>query len=101
MELIRAYSQQQLKTLGFDSKGYILNKASGMFTGRLDMKMWGKKSNLISFYTLSEGRKILWNAWHNKDYCGVDKLPLGGNVELVFTRTSRGNAALSEVRTVG
>ncbi len=99
MEEFKAYSPHQLRATGFNTKDYAPNQKTGLFTGRLEMKVWGRNANLISFYTLSDGRKISCNTWQNKEYLGIDQLPFGTEVTLKFIRNSKGHITLAEVCT--
>ena len=83
--------------LEIERESYEFCKKAGVFTATLDYKVWGKKCNLISFYTFDTGEKILCNTWWDKKYLQADKIKIGSRVELTFKMNGKENAYLVKV----
>ena len=96
----RAYTMSEFLKIKGNTDHYNFNDREGVFTAVLDYKVWGKKRNLLSFYTLDDGRKILCNTWSNEDYLKVDEIPMGTKVRLTFKASGKGKIRLIEVCTV-
>ena len=93
----RALSQAQFKSSGFETHEYVPITDEGVFIGKLDLKVWGNQSNLISFITLYDGRKIRCNTYPSNNYLGIDKISVESILELHFAKTSRGNLGLTRI----
>ena len=92
MEEKRALSQRQFAQSDFDSRLYSLIETEGMFTGTLDFKRWGKKKNLLNYFTLTDGRKILASTFALQDYLGLADIRLGTVVKLTFIAARKSGA---------
>ena len=84
MEEKRALSQRQFSQSDFDIRPYSFIETEGTFTGTLDFKRWGKKKNLLSYFTLTDGRKIFASTFALSDYLGLADIKLGTTVRLSF-----------------
>ena len=89
MEEKRALSNHQFAASGFDIKPYSFITTEGIFIGTLDFKRWGKKKNLLSYFTLADGRKIFASTFSLQDYLGLADIRLGTNVKLTFIAAKR------------
>lgn len=81
-----------------DTSMYNVQTQPGEFTGTLDVKKWGKKTNVICFFTLDSGEKIAANVWWRQNYLGLKEIPIGSRVTLSFEISKKGNAFLGHVR---
>ncbi|GEM_PF-159743 len=84
MEEKRALSNRQFAASGFDIKPYSFITTEGVYSGTLDFKRWGKKKNLLSYFTLTDGRKIFTSTFALQDYLGIADIRLGTSVKLTF-----------------
>ena len=84
MEEKRALSNRQFAASDFDIKPYSFITTEGVYTGTLDFKRWGKKKNLLSYFTLTDGRKIFASTFALSDYLGLADIKLGTTVRLSF-----------------
>ena len=102
MEEKRAFSQRQFAQSDFDIRPYSFFETEGTFTGTLDFKRWGKKKNLLSYFTLTDGRKIFASTFALSGYLGLADIRLGSTVRLTFTAAkSSGVIYLRKVETEG
>lgn len=52
---MRAYSSlSQLEEKGICVDEYLTNERDGVFKARLDCKRWGKKRNILAYFTFEE-----------------------------------------------
>ena len=84
MEEKRALSNRQFAASDFDIKPYSFITTEGVYTGTLDFKRWGKKKNLLSYFTLIDGRKIFASTFALQNYLGLADISLGSIVKLTF-----------------
>ena len=89
MEEKRALSNRQFAASDFDIKPYSFITTEGIFIGTLDFKRWGKKKNLLSYFTLADGRKIFASTFSLQDYLGLADIRLGTIVKLTFIAAKR------------
>ena len=80
----RALSNRQFAASDFDIKLYSFITTEGIFTGTLDFKRWDKKKNLLSYFTLTDGKKIFASTFALQDYLGLTDIRLGTSVKLTF-----------------
>lgn len=64
----RALSKDQLYEVDFPYREYTREIKSGIYTGTLDMKEWGKKACLHCYFTLGDGKKIALTVYHSNQY---------------------------------
>lgn len=83
-----------------DTSDYLFMTEEGEFEATVDLKRWGKNGELINFFTLSDGRKIVANTRWNNDYLGTAYIPDGTKVALTFKKTRKGFYALKFVKTI-
>lgn len=83
-----------------DASDYLFMTEEGEFEATVNLKRWGKNGELINFFTLSDGRKIVSNTWWNNDYLGTAYIPDGTKVALTFKKTRKGFYALKFVKTI-
>ena len=98
METKRAYSQMQFKQLELDTCEYKYNNDKGVFIATLDIKLWGKKKNLLAFFTFDNGQKVISSAPSFQDYYGIADIPIGAKLELTYTANKKGAVYLTAVR---
>lgn len=56
---MRAYSSlRQVKEKGIYVDEYLTNEREGVFKARLDCKRWGKKRNVLAYFTFEDGSKL-------------------------------------------
>ena len=101
MEDKRAYSIHQMINLGFDLSQYNFIRREGEFEGVLDMKNWGRlKGSLLGCFTLDNGKKIKAYGWKDKNYYGLDRIPIGSRVRLRFQKNSKNFFILTDVEKI-
>ena len=84
MEEKKALSKRQFAQSDFSIEQYGLMDEEGTFRATLEFKRWGKKLNLLSYFTLEDGRKIFASSWQRDGYLGLPDIRLGSSVELTF-----------------
>ena len=89
MEEKKALSKRQFAQSDFSIEQYGLMDEEGTFRATLEFKRWGKKLNLLSYFTLEDGRKIFASSWQRDGYLGLPDIRLGSNVELTFKRAKK------------
>lgn len=57
---------------------YSFCEQEGTFKATLIYKRWGKKSNVVAYFTFEDGRKIVTAAWRNLDYLKPQWVKAGG-----------------------
>lgn len=56
---MRAYSSlRQLEEKGICIDEYLTNERDGVFKACLDCKRWGKKRNILAYFTFEDGSKV-------------------------------------------
>ena len=50
----KVYSLNQIDEVGFDSLPYKIMEQEGEFKATLDFKRWGKKQNLVAYFSVEE-----------------------------------------------
>ena len=93
----RALSWQQFVESGFDGRDYKYADFEGDVTGVLDCKRWGSKKNLVGYFTLDNGQRIIAVAWAEKNYLGLADIPTKSRVRLTFRNSSTGKTYLKSV----
>ena len=90
---MRAYSSlRQMQDSGICVDDYKTNESDGVFTARLDYKRWGKKRNVIAYFTFEDGSKVMASAWQNTGYLGIPEM-----LTLTFERAKNGISYLRKV----
>ena len=75
---MRAYSSlRQLEEKGVCVDEYLTNEHEGVFKARLDCKRWGKKRNVLAYFTFEDGSKVMAAAWQNTGYLGIPEIEEG------------------------
>mgnify|MGYP005763302075 CR=1 FL=1 len=78
---MRAYSSlSQLEEKGICVDEYLTNERDGVFKARLDCKRWGKKRNILAYFTFEDGSKVMASAWQNTGYLGMQIASLNGHL---------------------
>ena len=98
---MRAYSFNQMYDLNICTDDYTTNEDEGVFIARLDFKFWGKKRNVLAFFTFENGSKIMASAWQNTDYLGIPEIEEGALLLLTFVKSKNGTAYLRKVERYG
>lgn len=81
--------------INFDD--YSFMDTEGTYLGILDFKLSGKKQNIIAYFTLENGKKIIAVAYKDNDYHGLNDVELDETVRLTFVKSQSGRIRLSEV----
>ena len=78
---MRAYSSlRQLKEKGICVDEYLTNERDGVFNAQLDCKRWGKKRNVLAYFTL-----------------GIPEIEEGAMLTLTFEKAKNGVSYLRKV----
>ena len=84
----RALSNDEFYSSGIDPYEYSFCKQEGVHIATLDAKRWGKKCNILGYFTTESGMKIITSAWNHGlspiPYLGMDRIPIGSKVKLTF-----------------
>lgn len=84
---------------GIEYDEYKNVEEEGEYRGRLVGKRWGKKRNLIAYFELNSGEKIVGYAWNDNEYLHLNEMKNGTAVRLRFvTSTKSGKTYLREVK---
>lgn len=95
---MRAYSSlRQLEEKGIYVDEYLTNEREGVFIARLDCKRWGKKQNVLAYFTFEDGSKIMAAAWQNTGYLSIPEIEEGAMLTLTFERAKNGISYLRKV----
>ena len=81
----------------FDSTGYRFPDTDGVFNGTLVCKRWGKSKNLLAYFELDNGDKIISAAWQNTKYMGLTDIPINAKVTVKFEKAENGKIYLRSV----
>lgn len=93
-------SKWQLEERGVYTDTYSASQTAGVVKARLDGKLWGKKRNILAYFTLEDGGKIMAAAWQNTDYLGIPDIEEGAVLQLTFERSKGGTSYLRKVERV-
>ena len=92
---MRAYSSlRQLEAKGICVDEYLTNERDGVFKARLDCKRWGKKRNILAYFTFEDGSKVMASAWQNTGYLGIPEIEEGARLMLTFERAKNGTTLM-------
>ena len=94
---MRAYSLRQFRKQGICVDDYKTNEHEGVFNARLDQKRWGKNRNILAYFTLEDGSKVMASAWQNTDYLGIPEIEEGAMLTLTFEKAKNGISYLRNV----
>ena len=95
---MRAYSSlRQLEEKGICVDEYLTNERDGVFKARLDCKRWGKKRNILAYFTFEDGSKVMASAWQNTGYLGIPEIEEGARLMLTFERAKNGISYLRKI----
>ncbi len=92
-----AYSIRQMQQAGVQTDPYHPNEKEGVFIAKLDFKRWGKKRNVLAYFTLENGDKIVASAWQDAGYLGIPDIEEGTRVILTFEKSKNGTPYLRKV----
>ena len=90
-------SLRQLEAKGICVDEYLTNERDGVFKARLDCKRWGKKRNILAYFTFEDGSKVMASAWQNTGYLGIPEIEEGARLMLTFERAKNGISYLRKV----
>ena len=76
---------------------YRLAEREGVFDATLDLKRWGRKQNMLAYFTFADGDKIMASAWQDTGYLGIPDIRVGTAVRLTFRRAGSGKIYLRGV----
>ena len=76
---------------------YCFCEEEGTFKAVLDFARYGKKKNVIAYFTFEDGRKIMACAWNNMSYLGLNRIPIGTELCLTFTKKKSDSCYLRNV----
>ena len=95
---MRAYSSlRQVKEKGIYVDEYLTNEREGVFKARLDCKRWGKKRNVLAYFTFEDGSKVMVSTWQNTSYLGIPEIEEGAILTLTFERAKNSISYLRKV----
>ena len=95
---MRAYSSlRELEEKGICVDEHLTNERDGIFKARLDYKRWGKKRNVLAYFTFEDGSKVMASAWQNTGYLGIPEIEEGTILTLTFERAKHGISYLRKV----
>ena len=95
---MRAYSSlRQPEENGVCIDEYLINEREGVFKARLDCKRWGKKRNVLAYFTFTDGSKVMASAWQNTGYLGIPEIEEGARLTLTFEKATNGISYLRKV----
>lgn len=95
---MRAYSSlRQLEEKDICVDEYLTNERDGVFKAQLDCKRWGKKRNVLAYFTLEDGSKVMASAWQNTGYLGIPEIEEGTMLTLTFERAKNSISYLRKV----
>ncbi len=92
-----AYSFNQFINSGVNVDDYKFIEKEGSYKAILDYKRWGKSRNVIAYFTLENGSKIMSSAFQNGGYLGIPDIPEGTLLTLTFEKTKKGICYLRKV----
>ena len=76
---------------------YCFCEEEGTFKAVLDFARYGKKKNVIAYFTFEDGRKIMACAWNNMSYLGLNRIPIGTELYLTFAKKKSDSCYLRNV----
>lgn len=95
---MRAYSSlRQLEEKGVCVDEYLTNDREGVFKAQLNYKRWGKKRNVLAYFTFEDGSKVMAAAWQNTGYLGIPENEEGAMLTLTFKKAKNGISYLRKV----
>ncbi|MEE1263339.1 hypothetical protein [Ruminococcus sp.] len=104
MKYKRALSNDEFYRSGINPYDYHFCRHECSFIATLDSKRWGKKRNILAYFTTEEGIKIIASAWvyglSKVPYLGLDKIPIGTRVRITFLKGSFNTPYLRAVELV-
>ena len=59
----RAFTNNQIKEMGFPDREYAYPEAPGKAMAKLVMKRWGRRNALICYFDADDGRKLCLCVW--------------------------------------
>ena len=89
-------TKQQFKESGYNKSDYKIINEEGKFTATLDFQIWSN-SDLLSYFTLSDGRKIVAGTFRSDNFFGLPYIPFGSEITLVFKKVTTKNIYLKKV----
>ena len=69
----------------------------GTFEATLDDRCWGNSINILAFFTLAGGRKIIASAWQKDNYLGIQDIEKGAKLLITFEKNKKGIPYLRKV----
>ena len=69
----------------------------GTFEATLDDRCWGNSINILAFFTLADGRKIIASAWQKDNYLGIQDIEKGAKLLITFEKNKKGIPYLRKV----
>ena len=61
----RAFTNNQIKEMGFPDRDYSYPDAPGKAMATLVMKRWGRQNVLVCYFDADDGRKLMLSVWFN------------------------------------
>jgi len=100
--MVRGYSENQVKEMGFKRGEYKFPTVAGKGTATLAMKMWGNKC-LLCYFDMDDGQKIKLTAFREHEHdryfyprnCDLDMaaVEIGSRMEVAYGITKTGTAS--------
>lgn len=83
------YSMDEMMVIGFDPLPYKMMEQEGEFKATLDFKRWGKKQNLVAYFSVEEIGKIVASTFWNREYLNLKEIPMGSKLIITFGRKGK------------
>lgn len=91
----KVYTRRQILELGFDTFEYKYLERAGVLFGNLDNRCYGKNSNMLLFFTLNSGEKVVICVYRKYDYRGFRDIDNGSYCKLYVGFTNTGKAKIT------
>lgn len=93
-----AYSSlRQMQDSGICVDNYKTNERDGVFKERLGCKRWGKKRNVLAYFTFVDDSKVMVSAWQKTGYLGIPEMEEGTMLTLTFEKAKNGISYLRKI----
>lgn len=94
----KVYSMNQMTDIGFDPLPYKMMEQEGEFKATLDFKRWGRKQNLVAYFSVDEIGKIVASTFWNREYLNLKEIPIGSRLIITFYRKGKTGNYLRKIQ---
>lgn len=98
MDKNKVYSIKQMDEVGFDPLPYKMMEQEGEFKAILDFKRWGKKQNLVAYFSVKNIGKIVASTFWNREYLNLKEIPTGSKLIITFYRKGKTGNYLRKIQ---